>query len=74
MTEWFEEWFGEEYLQLYPHRDAAEAERAVALILERTAFVPGWRVLERCGDEAETHAVCPNRIVRGESAPSGDAS
>ena len=21
MTEWFEEWFGEEYLQLYPHRD-----------------------------------------------------
>ena len=33
MTEWFEEWFGEEYLQLYPHRDAAEAERAVALIL-----------------------------------------
>jgi SAM-dependent methyltransferase len=50
MTEWFEEWFGEEYLQLYPHRDAAEAERAVALILERTAFVPGWRVLDvACG-------------------------
>jgi SAM-dependent methyltransferase len=50
MTEWFEEWFGEEYLQLYPHRDAAEAERAVALILERTGFVPGWRVLDvACG-------------------------
>jgi SAM-dependent methyltransferase len=50
MTEWFEEWFGEEYLQLYPHRDAAEAERAVALILERTAFTPGWRVLDvACG-------------------------
>jgi SAM-dependent methyltransferase len=50
MTEWFEEWFGEEYLQLYPHRDAAEAERAVALILARTAFVPGWRVLDvACG-------------------------
>ena len=31
MTEWFEEWFGEEYLQLYPHRDDADAERAVAL-------------------------------------------
>ena len=29
MTEWFEEWFGEEYLELYPHRDDAEAERAV---------------------------------------------
>ena len=25
MAEWFEEWFGEEYLQLYPHRDDAEA-------------------------------------------------
>jgi SAM-dependent methyltransferase len=50
MTEWFEEWFGEEYLQLYPHRDDAEAERAVALIRERTGFVPGWRVLDvACG-------------------------
>ena len=50
MTEWFEEWFGEEYLQLYPHRDAAEAERAVALILERTGFIAGWRVLDvACG-------------------------
>jgi SAM-dependent methyltransferase len=46
MTEWFEEWFGEEYLQLYPHRDLAEAERAVALILERVGFAPGWRVLD----------------------------
>jgi SAM-dependent methyltransferase len=50
MTEWFEEWFGEQYLQLYPHRDLAEAERAVALILERTGFVAGWRVLDvACG-------------------------
>jgi SAM-dependent methyltransferase len=30
--EWFEEWFGEEYVALYPHRNEAEAERAVALI------------------------------------------
>lgn len=50
MTEWFEEWFGEEYLQLYPHRDTAEAERAVALILERVGFRAGWRVLDvACG-------------------------
>jgi SAM-dependent methyltransferase len=50
MTEWFEEWFGEEYLQLYPHRDFAEAERAVALILDRVSFAPGWRVLDvACG-------------------------
>jgi SAM-dependent methyltransferase len=50
MTEWFEEWFGEEYLQLYPHRDFAEAEQAVGLILERVGFAPGWRVLDvACG-------------------------
>jgi SAM-dependent methyltransferase len=50
MTEWFEEWFGEEYLQLYPHRDAAEADRAVELILDRVGFAPGWRVLDvACG-------------------------
>jgi SAM-dependent methyltransferase len=50
MTEWFEEWFGEEYLQLYPHRDDADAERAVALILGAVPFQPGWRVLDvACG-------------------------
>ncbi len=50
MTEWFEEWFGEEYLQLYPHRDAAEAERAASLILDRVGFRTGWRILDvACG-------------------------
>jgi ubiquinone/menaquinone biosynthesis C-methylase UbiE len=50
MAEWFEEWFGEEYLQLYPHRDDAEADRAVALIAAATGLTPGWRVLDvGCG-------------------------
>ena len=50
MPEWFEEWFGEEYLQLYPHRDEAEAERAVALIVGATGLAAGWRVLDvGCG-------------------------
>ena len=48
--EWFEEWFGEEYLRLYPHRDDQEAERAVDLIRETVPFQPGWRVLDvACG-------------------------
>ena len=48
--EWFEEWFGEEYLRLYPHRDDHEAERAVALIIRSVPFQPGWRVLDvACG-------------------------
>jgi SAM-dependent methyltransferase len=50
MSEWFEDWFGEEYLQLYPHRDQLEADRAVALVNEATGLRPGWRVLDvACG-------------------------
>lgn len=50
MPEWFEEWFGEEYLELYPHRDYAEAERAVALVARFTGLEAGWRVLDvACG-------------------------
>lgn len=37
MTEvpWYHRWFGEEYLELYPHRDRAEAARAVAVLMDR---------------------------------------
>src|SRR5690348_18263129 len=50
MTEWFEEWFGEEYLHLYPHRDEAEAARAVTLLRESIPWRPGLRVLDvGCG-------------------------
>ena len=50
MPEWYEEWFGEEYLQLYPHRDDADADRVVALILGAVPFERGWRVLDvACG-------------------------
>lgn len=31
-SEWFESWFGEEYVALYPHRNEADAERAIDLI------------------------------------------
>jgi SAM-dependent methyltransferase len=48
--EWFEGWFGEEYLKLYPHRDDTDAERVVALISRTVPFQPGWRVLDvACG-------------------------
>ena len=50
MTEWFEEWFGETYLALYPHRDDAEAARAVALIRRTLPWQRGWRALDvACG-------------------------
>ena len=50
MTEWFEEWFGEEYLDLYPHRDDQDAERLVGLLRRTLPWVPGWRVVDfGCG-------------------------
>ena len=50
MTEWFEQWFGEEYHALYPHRDEADARRAVSLIREVVAWEPGARILDLgCG-------------------------
>jgi SAM-dependent methyltransferase len=50
MTEWFEEWFGEEYLHLYPHRNDAEAGRLVSLLVRTLPWRSGWRVLDAaCG-------------------------
>lgn len=49
MTEWFERWFGEEYLKLYPHRDDRDAEEAIALV-ERFLTIQGLRILDlACG-------------------------
>lgn len=34
---WYRRWFGDRYLEIYPHRDRAEARRAVELFLARAA-------------------------------------
>ncbi len=65
MTEWFEEWFGEEYLHVYPHRDDAEAERLVRMLAERGIGV-GQAVLDlACGPgrHAAALARCGARVV-----------
>jgi len=50
MTEWFEQWFGEEYHALYPHRDDEDARRAVALIRGVAPWGAGDRILDlACG-------------------------
>ena len=49
MTTWYKEWFGEDYLRLYPHRDHVDAESAVALI-EKNVQLRDKRVLDlACG-------------------------
>lgn len=45
-SEWFESWFGEEYVALYPHRDEAEAEHAIDLIEQHLGDAPVTRVLD----------------------------
>ena len=37
---WWESWFGEEYLELYPHRDLASARREVSFALARLGLEP----------------------------------
>lgn len=48
--EWFSEWFGEDYLRVYPHRDAEEAADAVELFLSEAELPDGARILDlACG-------------------------
>ena len=48
--EWFRDWFGEEYLALYPHRDETEAREAVDLFRDVAPSTPLSRVLDlACG-------------------------
>lgn len=47
---WYKQWFNEDYLELYPHRDEAEAERCVGLIQTTLPWQHGWRALDvGCG-------------------------
>lgn len=54
MTEWYERWFGEEYLRLYQHRDEEDAREAVDLIASHLPLNRG-RVLDLgCGPGRHT--------------------
>jgi SAM-dependent methyltransferase len=58
-SEWFERWFGEEYIALYPHRNAAEAEKVVALIESVIAPAKVTRALDlACGAGRHSRALC----------------
>ena len=55
--EWFEDWFGEDYLKLYPHRNEADA-RAMVELIDRTVPLGGRRVLDlACGPGRHSRAM-----------------
>jgi SAM-dependent methyltransferase len=80
-ADWFEEWFGEDYLRIYQHRDESEAERAVDLI---AAHLPGGEIQAvldlACGAGRHSKPLCERwwtvgldlsasllRVARGEA-------
>jgi SAM-dependent methyltransferase len=46
---WYQEWFGEEYLELYSHRDEHEARRQVAFFREQCGMLSGPVLDLACG-------------------------
>lgn len=46
--EWFREWFGEDYLLVYGHRDEAEAERDIEYSVRVLGLAAGMRALDLC--------------------------
>lgn len=47
--EWYRDWFGEEYLALYPHRDEEEARAGVELVLQHCEPPEGLALDLACG-------------------------
>jgi SAM-dependent methyltransferase len=63
---WFEKWFGEEYLSVYPHRDGKEAETVIALLRERLAGRDVDRVLDlACGAGRHSRALAKHWWTTG---------
>lgn len=58
-ADWFEHWFGDEYLRLYPHRDENDAAEAIDLIAERVKGRPVNAVLDlACGAGRHARLLC----------------
>jgi SAM-dependent methyltransferase len=58
VTEWFEQWFGEEYLHVYPHRGDEDAARLVRFLDRRGIGGAGRSVLDlACGPGRHAAAV-----------------
>lgn len=59
MSDWFKSWFGEEYIALYPHRDAEEARTVAELIAQRVKLPQTAQVLDlACGAGRHQRELC----------------
>lgn len=61
---WYQEWFGEEYLELYSYRDENEARQQVAFVREQFGLVRGPLLDLACGmgrhmQELRAHGYTP---------------
>ncbi len=56
--DWFEDWFGEEYLALYEHRDHHEAREVVALMAERMGEADAPVLDLACGAGRHQRTLC----------------
>lgn len=66
MAEWFKSWFAEDYLALYPHRDEAEAEQHVELIVRLADGHNVRRALDlACGAGRHTRSLCDHWWTTG---------
>lgn len=58
-ADWFEQWFGEDYLHIYQHRDEKEAEHAIELIAANLTGREIHSVLDLgCGAGRHTKVLC----------------
>jgi SAM-dependent methyltransferase len=58
-ADWFEQWFGEDYLRIYQHRDESEAERAIELIAAHLPSGEIQAVLDlACGAGRHSKPLC----------------
>ena len=59
VNDWFEEWFGEEYLWAYPQRDVRDAQRAADLIESHVRLPRGAPALDlACGSGRHQRILC----------------
>ena len=58
-ADWFEHWFGDEYLRLYPHRDESDAAEAIDLVAAHMEGRPVNSVLDlACGAGRHARLLC----------------